>query len=434
MNQIKRVLLECSNTWEGDVNTGIQRAVRNIVKEAPGIEKGLGIEVIPVVVKFNRFFQAREEPAEALSKAGYFYSLKRSYYKIRPFFRRFSPIERIEHFLVLYARRVASAICDVLLLPLRFKSYSKSKIIPAKGDVLLLLDSSWMYPIWPAVKKAKKNGAVIGLVVYDIIPLRHPDFFPPVIAKRFSRWFEQAIEHVDFLVAISETVQNEVRAYLKQNYPQYQDSCRVGIFPLGCALDNISNKKSDVSRPKAALEGKNIFLAVGTIESRKNHSYLLDAFDLAWQQCPDVKLCIIGKIGWLSEQVVNRIKKHPLFKKNLFMFSDASDTELDYYYRHSKALICPSFVEGFGLPIVEALSYGLPVLASDIPIHREVGKYFCAYFDIRDPACLAKMIVEIEETGKMPQVRSNKEYKSVRWEDSCRELFTQIQALSLASL
>ncbi len=430
MNQIKRVLFECTNTWEGDVNTGIQRVVRNIVKEAPEIGKTLGIEVIPVIVKFNRFFRAEEKPAEALSKAGYFDFLKRSYYRIRPFLRRFSPIERIEHFLILYARRVASVIFDVLLFPLRLRSYSKSKIIPGKEDVLFLLDSSWMYPIWPAVKKAEKNGAIIGLIVYDIIPLSHPGFFPPAIAKRFNRWFGQAVQYVDFFAAISKTVQDEVQAYLKQNYPRYQGSCRVGVFPLGCVLDNISSKKPDAGRPKAALEGENIFLTVGTIESRKNHRYLLDAFDLVWQQRPDVKLCIIGKIGWLNEQIINRIKKHPLFKKNLFMFNNVSDAELDYYYRHSKALICPSFVEGFGLPIVEALNYGLPVLASDIPVHREVGKDFCAYFNLDDPACLAKMIIDIEKTGKMPQVRSSKEYKPVTWEDSCRELFIQIQSLS----
>jgi alpha-1,2-rhamnosyltransferase len=424
LSQPKRILFECSSTWGIDVNTGIQRVVRNIIKEAPEIGKSLGIEVIPIIVKFNCFFRAGEVPAEALSKAGYFYFLKRSYYRIRPFLRRFSPIERIEYFLVLYARRVASAVFDVLFSFLRFKDYAKSKIIAGKGDVLLLLDSSWMYSIWPVVKKAKKNGAIVGLVVYDIIPLTHPEFFPSAIVKRFNGWFKQAIENINFFIGISETVQNEVRT---------QTHGRVGFFPLGCTLDNITNNKLIGNTPKELFKRNNIFITVGTIELRKNHKYLLDVFDLVWQQCPDAVLCIIGKIGWLSEQVISRIRKHPLFKKNLFMFNYVSDTELDYYYSHSKALLCPSSVEGFGLPIVEALHHGLPVLASDIPIYREVGKDFCAYFDISDPDCLAKIIIDIEETGKMPQVRNNKEYKLITWEESCKELFTQIQALSLAA-
>ncbi len=427
MNRYRRILFECSNTWESDVNTGIQRVVRNIVKEAPGIEKGFNVESIPVVVKFNRFWKAGKKPSES---ADYLYFLKKAYYKVRPFLKYFSLIEKIEYFIVLYARRLVLLIFNIVFFPLTLKLYFQSKIIPGKGDVLLLLDSSWMYPIWPAVKKAQNNGAIVGLVVYDIIPLTHPYFFPSAIAKRFNNWFNQAIGHVDFFIGISETVQNEVQTYLQQNHPYYQAHGRVGSFSLGCTLDNISKNKFSGNRLKKLFKGNSIFITVGTIEPRKNHKYLLDAFDLVWQQYPDAGLYIIGKIGWLSEEIINRIKKHLLFKKNIFMYNSVSDTELDYYYSHSKALICPSFTEGFGLPIVEALHHGLPVLASDISTHRKVGKDFCTYFDINNPDCLAKMVINIEENGKLPQVRSNKEYKLTTWKESCRELFTQVQALS----
>ena len=437
-----RILLECSNTWEGDVNTGIQRVVRNIVKEASGVEKEFSVESIPVMIKFNRLLRAGEKAGGSSSKVGCLNSLKKIYYKIRPFLKRFPLLEKIEYFLVLYARRVVSFIFSIILFPLTLKSYFQSRIIPGKGDVLLLLDSSWVCPVWSAVKKAKSSGAVVGVVVYDIIPLIHPEFFPPAIVKRFSIWFKEAIKHVDFFICISQTVQNEVQAYLKQNYPEYPAQGRVSFFHLGCELDNIAEKGMDprfLGDDMSNGKGNDIFLkksisnayiSVGTIEARKNHQYLLDAFDLIWQRYPDAVLCIIGKVGWLSEQVMERINKHPLFKKNIFVFHNVSDTELDYYYKHSKALIWPSLAEGFGLPIIEALHQGLPVLASDIPIHREVGKEFCAYFDVNDPACLAKIIIDIEKTGKMPKVRSSKEYKLITWQDSCRELFNQAQVLN----
>jgi glycosyltransferase involved in cell wall biosynthesis len=129
--------------------------------------------------------------------------------------------------------------------------------------------------------------------------------------------------------------------------------------------------------------------------------------------------------------MIRRIKKHPRFKKNIFMFNKVSDTELSYCYRNSKALIFPSLAEGFGLPIVEALRHGLPVLASDIPIHREAGGDFCTYFDINDPESLAKIIVNIEKEGRMPQVRDVRECKLLTWQDSCRELFVRLRDLSL---
>jgi alpha-1,2-rhamnosyltransferase len=421
-----RILLECSNTWEGDVNTGVQRVVRNIVKETLGLEKDFDVESVPVVVKFNRFLKVGKKSRASSSKVGLLVFLKNIYYTIRPLFKCFSWLEKIEYVLVLYARRFVSAIFSIIFFPLTLKAYFQSKIILKDTDVLLLLDSSWMYPIWPAVKKAKNDGARIGLVVYDIIPLSHPDFFPPAIVKRFQDWFKEAIEHVDFFICISETVQNQVQAYLKQHYPDDRISGRVSSFRLGCNLDNISENKSVGEGPKELFQKRDIFIAVGTIEARKNHQYVLDAFDLVWQQCPDAGLCIIGKIGWLSEQVMDRIKKHPLFKKNLFIFHHVSDTGLDYYYKHAKALIWPSLAEGFGLPIIEALHQGLPVLASDIPIHREVGKDFCTYFDVHNPGDLAKIIMDIEKTGQMPNVRSSQEYKLTTWKDSCRELLTRV--------
>jgi alpha-1,2-rhamnosyltransferase len=281
-----------------------------------------------------------------------------------------------------------------------------------------------MYTVWPAVRKAKAAGARIGVVIYDIIPLTHSEFFPPVISIRFRKWFEQAVRNADFFAAISETVKSEIEVYIKINYPAYS-GIDAFSFPLGSELDNAQQGAAKDISSGRFIEDKNAFLCVGTIESRKNHKYLLDTFDLVWQKCPDVSLCIIGKIGWLSDQVINRIKKHSLFQKNLFMFNNISDTELEYYYRHSKALIFPSFVEGFGLPIVEALHYGLPVLASDIPVHREAGGDFCTYFDTKDPLSLAEIIAGIENSGKMPPVRANKEYIPVTWEDSCRELLSK---------
>ena len=425
-----RLLFECSNTWESDANTGIQRVVRNIVKVAPGIEKCFNVESVPVVVRFNHFRRASKKSAGILFKERCLYFLKNVYYKVKPLLKRLTLIEGVEYFLVLYARRLLSIILNIVFFPLTLKLYFQPKIIPGKGDVLLLLDSSWMYPIWPVVKKAKDNGAVVGLIVHDIIPLTHPDFFPFPIVKRFNNWFEQAVKHVDFFIGNSEVTQNEVKKYLRKNYPHYLGHGRIGSFFLGCTMDNISKDSSVGSGLKKLFQRSNVYISVGTIEPRKNHQYLLDAFDLVWTQFPKATLCIIGKIGWLSEQIINRIKKHPLFKKNLFMFNQVSDTELDYCYRHSRVLTFPSHTEGFGLPIVEALGYGLPVLASDIAIHREVGKDFCTYFDISNPASLAKIVIDIEKTGQMPKVRNNNEYKLPTWEDSCRELFVQMQTLS----
>ncbi|MCX5700950.1 MAG: glycosyltransferase [Candidatus Omnitrophica bacterium] len=429
-----RVFLECTGTWEGDLNTGIQRVVRNIVKEAPGLAEEFNVKTVAVIARFNRFCPVKKKTLAALFKSICLRFLKNVYHKLRPFFRRLLPIVKIEDFFISYCGRFLSIVFSVIFFPLTLILYFRPKIDFHKGDIILLLDSSWTYPIWQAVKKAKNNGATIGLIVHDIFPITQPSFFPLSIIKRFNVWFEQAVQHVDFFINVSKTSQLELQKYIREIYPRYMISGHFGFFTLGCSLDNISSNNDINNQIKGLFQRKDIYITVGTIEPRKNHKYLLDVFDLVWRQQLNVTLCIIGKKGWLSEQIMERIRKHSLFKKNLFMFSNLSDIGLIYFYQHSRALLSASFAEGFGLPIVEALHYGLPVLISDTPIYREVGKDFCAYFDISNPISLAKIIIDIETTGKLPKVKDNNEYRLPTWKDSCRDLFTQVRILSRSQI
>ena len=124
---------------------------------------------------------------------------------------------------------------------------------------------------------------------------------------------------------------------------------------------------------------------MGTLEPRKNHAMLLDAFERVWRTHPQSRLVIVGRFGWMCNDLVKRILHHAQYARSLFLFTNLSDAELAYCYEHATAFVFPSHAEGFGLPIVEALQHGLPVMASDIPIHREVVSDFCAYFDQHDP-------------------------------------------------
>jgi alpha-1,2-rhamnosyltransferase len=175
------------------------------------------------------------------------------------------------------------------------------------------------------------------------------------------------------------------------------------------------------------------YLVVGTIEPRKNHSYLLDAFELAWRRHPRIRLCLAGAIGWNCDSVVERIRRHPRFGRSLFLFDDLSDAELQYAYRHAQALIMPSIAEGFGLPIVEALHLGLPVLASDTPIHREVGRDFCRYFELSDASSLAATVEGLEQCRDLAATRAPSPFRPTTWAESFRDLVERTLELALAA-
>jgi glycosyltransferase involved in cell wall biosynthesis len=116
------------------------------------------------------------------------------------------------------------------------------------------------------------------------------------------------------------------------------------------------------------------------------------AFDRLWSSGFDARLVIFGRRGWYVEGVVAAITTHPEFGRRLFWFEDGSDAELDYAYGQTDAVICASYAEGFGLPIAEAAHRERPVIASNIPVFREVGRDGAAYFRVDDPDALAETV------------------------------------------
>ena len=124
-----------------------------------------------------------------------------------------------------------------------------------------------------------------------------------------------------------------------------------------------------------------------------------------------------------ASELIERVERHRELGKRLFCFTDLNDAELDYSYARSKALVYPSIAEGFGLPIVEALQHGRPVLASDTPVHREVGGDFCEYFSLSSPRILAERIADWECRGWSPRVRDAATYQALTWRESCQQLF-----------
>jgi alpha-1,2-rhamnosyltransferase len=438
MAEIRRVLLECTHTYESALNTGIQRVVRNILRESKTVCRELDIECQPVIIKLNRLWAV--EKIERYTLHAQIISFLRDVYRnIHPLLCNTILSRGIEKLLRVFHIRlrlinVANAALGILLLPAMVTLFLKGKVTPREGDLLLLIDSSWVYSIWHAVKGVKSKNVKVGLVVHDIFQVTQPHLFPPAVVERFLIWIDQAIKNVDFFIGVSQTTRDEVKGYVKSKFPSVESVVQFESFQLGAVIDNVGRKGRIRPELKKIFEGynkHNTYLTVGTIEPRKNHKYLLDAFDEIWRQCPDVNLCIVGRISWFFDGIEKRIKQHIRYNKSLLMYHNLSDTELDYCYRHSKALVYPSIAEGFGLPLVEALYKGLPVLASDIPVFREVGKDFCTYFDINQPRCLAKLIIGIESQGKMPQVRNIGEYQLPDWNDSCRELLSKAVALSV---
>ena len=303
-----------------------------------------------------------------------------------------------------------------------------------EGDILLLLDSSWHMGVWDAVDDLRKKGVQTIALTYDLIPILYPQFVDDALVTVFSNWFNLASAQCDGFISISQTVQTEVEEALERNSEVDLSSKFTGHFILGA---DFLAKGSDPAKIRKALpamfsrnpsspKNGNIYLTVGTIEPRKNHQYLLDAFDSLWAKGGDMILCCVGKCGWKNDDVLVRIRKHKLYGKNLFLWNDLNDDELGFCYQNAQMLLFASHAEGFGLPIIEGLNFGLPVMASDIPVHREVGKNNVEYFDLSDFGDLVTKVESQEEEGFSHSGSSTPSFQWINWTQSGHSLMKAI--------
>jgi glycosyltransferase involved in cell wall biosynthesis len=127
--------------------------------------------------------------------------------------------------------------------------------------------------------------------------------------------------------------------------------------------------------PEASV-GRPYFVALGTIEARKNHLLLLNVWRQLIRRLGEraPRLLIIGRRGWKAGEVFEALDKDETLRGHVVEINDCTDEELARHLGSARALLFPSMAEGFGLPLVEALGAGVPVIASDLPVFREVGQ------------------------------------------------------------
>ena len=438
-----RLLVECTYVFEHPTaNSGIQRVVRNVIQQLPATDET--VECIPVVMIDGGLYEVKSLAPLKSPKLDLVSLRVKLEQWANTFWLRHRALERRRPFSQShFARRVLYVGCRLsafacFSLPMRvLERVLKGKTIPERcvplahraGDQLVLLDSSWHANFFPLAEQLKRDGVGIISVIYDLIPLTHPQFCDAGLVKIFNDWFDWIARTADGYVAISTTIRDQVREEMLRRIGAQQVEQRwFDYFHLGSELD-LSDAGAEVDRALLQMfkTAEPVFLMVSTIEPRKNHAYLLDAFERAWATGSTARLCIVGKIGWKCDALVERIRKHPELNRRLFMYNSLSDRSLEHAYSHATALVFPSYVEGFGLPLVEAMQRGLPAMASDIPVFREIGGDYMAYFDLADPQSLTDLVTGMEHSGKFPAALSLEQWRWLSWREASAQLVQRIE-------
>ncbi len=376
----QQLLVDISELVQRDARSGIQRVVRSILKEW----------------LLNPPDSYRVEPVYATVEQGYRYA--------RHFTQRFMGT-------------------DNGTLP-------DEPIDYAPGDIYLGLD------LQPQIQVAQRSlyqtlrrqGIYVYFLVHDLLSIQMPQHFPPGSKEGFSLWLNVVAES-DGAVCVSETTAIDLEKWIKDNIDPRLPPFRITWSHNGA--DVASSHPSQGCPPDAEATLDQIrahpsFLMVGTLEPRKGHAQVLDAFELLWRTGVYFSLVIIGKQGWMADKFITRLRTHSEFNKHLFWLEGISDEFLEKVYTASTCLIAASYGEGFGLPLIEAAKHKLPIIARDIPVFREVAGEYAYYFDAITAEQLATAIRNWDLLYKEGQHPRSEAMPWLTWKECACQLSNMI--------
>ena len=228
--------------------------------------------------------------------------------------------------------------------------------------------------------------------VHDLIPLTHPEYCRPGEPEKHLKRMKALVSLGSGIVANShDTLVHLERFAARESGKAVAPSL---VAPLGVARVKQTLPTGTFAEVESRLPLRPYFVMLGTIEGRKNHLLILNIWaEMARRlgaSCP--QLVIIGQRGWECEQAVDMLERCAAIRGHVVELPRCDDAQLKAYMAGARALLFPSFVEGYGLPLVEALSLGTPVIASDLTVFRELAGEIPDYLSPLDGLGWAQLI------------------------------------------
>jgi glycosyltransferase involved in cell wall biosynthesis len=372
--------IDVGNTLRGGLRTGIQRVVRSLAYEL-AVNSGIETRLIAFDVGAGRYFALADptliRSADSLTDIG----------------------------------REARAYFD-------FETFGQ-------GDIFFEPDSSWTEPLnrGALFRRLKAKGVIVVVLNHDAIPILLPEVCHPNTLVSFAETIADHIQYADYALATSAGVGRDLCA-VAMRYLGRSMSTRV--IKLGADFAAPAIPGAGEGEPGATafpeLGGLRYLLSVGTIEPRKNYALLLQAFDRL--AAKDAGLVIVGRKGWMADDVLASLTGHPDFGKRVLWHTALADQTLLGLYRSAYAMVLPSLYEGYGLPVVEALSQGCVTIASDAGSLPEIAAGHAVFFRRGDGEALSSILDRLygDPDYYAGLKASAKSFRPTAWEEAGRSV------------
>jgi glycosyltransferase involved in cell wall biosynthesis len=285
------------------------------------------------------------------------------------------------------------------------------EIFREKPDVL------WMPMHSLPCLRSKKTKTVV--TIHDLAFKFFPQFFKKKDLRRLNWFTDYVVRNADKLIAISNSTKND----LIKLYPNIDEE-KIKVIYHGYDKnlynENITQEEIEKTKASYALRASRYAIYVGAIQPRKNIETLIEAYRLIKEDFPDLKLAIAGDLGWLFEPVLRKIKS----VEGVIYLGKFKTKDLPALLRGAEAFVLPSLYEGFGLPILEAMACGAPVIAADNSSLGEVSGDAGILYKPNEPGTLADVLRGVLKDAKLKnqmKERGLERVKDFSWSKCARE-------------
>ena len=252
------------------------------------------------------------------------------------------------------------------------------------------------------------------IAVLDVSYKYFPELFKKKDLLKLKWWGGRSIKKASRVITISESSKDDI-------IKEYQVSAsKVLVINVGIKALPASKMTKEELFTKYNLASPYI-LFVGTLQPRKNIARLIEAFSKIESE---TDLVVIGKKGWMFEEILEAPIKFGVKDKVKFLH-DVTDDELPLFYTHAEVFVLPSLYEGFGLPVLEAMKYGCPVITSSVSSLPEAGGEAALYVDPNSIEDIASKIKEVLKDNKLREKMIKKGHEQVKkfsWEKAAKEV------------
>lgn len=290
------------------------------------------------------------------------------------------PPNRSDKYLLAARMLISGAIATLSPRGLRFFSNSP------RQNIYIHVSGSKVPSLWIERWLARSPSVAAMFLVHDVIPLTHPEFFKAKVPVNHASYVRRTLKTADIVIANSKFT---ARALETLALDRGLTAPNIVVAPLG-----VSETFARATPPEYKI--KPYFLFVSTIEPRKNHLMILHIWARFIARFGEgaPKLIIVGRRGWENDDVFDILERVYRSSEHILECNDLGDETLAALMANARATLMPSHVEGYGLPVAEALSMGTPVICSDLPPFREVAGDVPEYVDPRAGRSWARIILE----------------------------------------